>query len=479
MQYQDFVLEASNFIQERSAEKGTIAKFTVRVLISPAGEMSPEQALPVGYDALEMSRQLKQLQQNNLDRAGMVALGRTLGLLLLPESGGSGSPRDLFAKSLLLASQDGGLRLRLRLPPRLAELPWEYLYADRAGSGDGIDGFLALDPRIAIVRHEVVQTSAAPTLLQGDIKVIVALASPLDLEPLDLATEKQIVQEALKNLPGIQVDIVENATLSQVQLAMTHAGVFHFAGHGVADQEMGAQPGSYTLTGSIALDDQMVEAEQLGINLRGEGVRLAVLGGCETARRGGVYVWGAIAPTLAVKAEIPAVVANQYSIHDSSAIAFAQGFYQALAGGLPVEYAVSKGRIAAYNADKNGRDWGVPVLYLRAANGQLFAGAADLTVREQARKAAEADVNLRIREVGPSGKVLGAGVGQMLDGKLALSVAVSGTVFGSVVGAKIHSLTGGNVKIDVSADTVQGDITGIEIGSFRKLPDFDDPKKEK
>ena len=78
-----------------------------------------------------------------------------------------------------------------------------------------------------------------------------------------------------------------------------------------------------------------------------------------------------------VKAGIPAVVANQFEIHDKSAIAFSQQFYRALVGGLPIERAVTAGRIAAYNANKEGRDWGVPVLYLRAGDGQLFAGADD------------------------------------------------------------------------------------------------------
>ncbi len=52
---------------------------------------------------------------------------------------------------------------------------------------------------------------------------------------------------------------------------------------------------------------------------------------------------------------------------------------------LPIERAVSAGRIAAYNADKHGRDWGVPVLYLRAADGMLFEGAPDAETRRKAK----------------------------------------------------------------------------------------------
>ena len=41
---------------------------------------------------------------------------------------------------------------------------------------------------------------------------------------------------------------------------------------------------------------------------------------------------------------IPAVVAMQYEITDTAALAFAAGFYEALARGKPVDQAVTKGQ---------------------------------------------------------------------------------------------------------------------------------------
>jgi hypothetical protein len=74
-------------------------------------------------------------------------------------------------------------------------------------------------------------------------------------------------------------------------------------------------------------------------------------------------------------AGIPAVIAMQYKIWDESAIEFSRTFYKALAVGLPLEQAVSLGRIAVFNQcnaltdeeqrQKYWRDWGVPVLYCR------------------------------------------------------------------------------------------------------------------
>lgn len=466
MQYDDVILEASDAEIVRTDDKRRSGKFNVRVLKSPAGEMTPEQVIPVEYDHKALQTTLLRLEKRYLDRAGLIALGRVLALLLLPprREGDTVGIRELFATSLAQVGQDRGLRLRLRLPPFLSALPWEYIYVDRAGSGEGMDGFLALDPRVAIIRHEPLPAPAALPQVRGNIKVVIALASATGLPPLDLAAEKANLEQAFGTMAGLDSILLEDATLDEVQVAIPNAGIFHFAGHGVFAREMGELPGIYTGTGALALDDQQVEAEELGINLRGNGVRLAVLSGCETGRRDGVNVWSGIAPVLA-KAGIPAVVAHQYSILDKSAIAFGRQFYQALVGGLPVERAMVAGRIAAYNADPQGRDWGVPVLYLRAENGQIFGGAADEEVRQQAQETAEVDVSIRVREVAAGGEVLGAEVLKMLAGRLAVRVVVNGIVYGKVVGATFEQLGGGKTEVDMDIDKVDqgGSVTGIKI----------------
>jgi len=261
---------------------------------------------------------------------------------------------------------------------------------------------------------------------------------------------------------GMWLKLLKDATLDAVQETMPGTRVFHFAGHGAFRQQAGEAPGTVTGTGALALDDGMVEAEQLSLNLRGNGVRLVVLGGCETGRRAGAYVWGGIAPALA-RFGVPAVVAHQYAILDQCAIAFSQQFYRALAGGLSIERAVSAGRLAAYNVDQSGRDWGVPVLYLRAADGELFQGptsselfegAAEERVRAVARQGAEADVHVRVKEVAAGGYVLGPKVREMVSGKLSVELIVSGTIYGTVVGPSLVTLTGGSVHVKTQAETV-------------------------
>jgi CHAT domain-containing protein len=473
MKYHDMVIEASGAERKLTRKKIWQLSFKVRVLSSPKGEMSQEQAVPVQCDEAPLQAILKKLESRNLDQAGLVDLGRMLAAMLLPPGpeGALVSVRELLKDNLKGLGAEEGVRLRLRLPPMLAPYPWEYVYVDRAGGGDGMDGFLSLDPRVAILRHEVLAAPGVLPPLIGDIKMVAALASPAGLPQLKLEKERADLEEAFKAQGGIKPRFLSDVTLDELQVAMPGAGIFHFAGHGAFDRKMSDFPGIYTGEGALALFDQNVPAEQLGINLRGNGVRLAVLGGCETGRRDEISVWSGIAPAL-VKAEIPAVVGNQYPISDKCAIAFSRQFYRALVGGLPVERAVSAGRIAAYNADKASRDWGVPVLYLRAGDGQLFAGAADAKVRAAAREAAEADVSLRIREVAAGGEVLGAQVREMLSGKLSVRVVIAGTVYGKAVGTKIDQLGGGKAEVDLDIDTVGpgGKVHGMKIDTLGNSP---------
>jgi CHAT domain-containing protein len=465
MRYQDMVVEAASATLERTPDKQRIGRFTVRVLSSPAGEMKPEEAVAVTYDDKQLQLTLQQLDNRSLDRAGLVALGRLLALLLLPpaQAAAATGVRELLADSLNQVGPDDGLRLRLRLPPQLAALPWEYMYVERAGGGEGLDGFLALDPRVAIVRHEALSAPDSLPLTSGPIKVVAALASAEGLPPLDLAKEQADLTQALGSQAGVEPVFLADATLDEIQAAIQGAEIFHFAGHGTFKRQMGDMPGTYTGTGALALYDQEVDAEQLGINLRGNGVRVAVLGGCETGRRDGVNVWSGVAPAL-VKQQIPAVIANQFPIKDVCAIAFSKQFYGALVGGLPLERAVAAGRIAAFNADEQGRDWGVPVLYLRDADGQLFGGAADAGVREKAVEAAKAVIDVRVQTVAAGGKVLGAKVGQLTKGSLDVTVVV-GTAAGDVTGATIDAMIGGEANVKTSVDSVAdgGNITGATI----------------
>lgn len=464
MQYLDLLLEASD-AERRLVDKSWQVSYRLRVIESPAGAHAPDIATTVSYASAELVQRLSMLEKRSLDRSGMIDLGRILATLLLPTGKDRNSVYDLFMRSMDQLKPDQGLRLRLRLPPLLAVLPWEYIYIDRSGETDSIDGFLALHPRLAIVREEAQPMPSTLAPLEGPIKIVAAFATPEGLPSLDLKQEQANLHAALDNQQGLSPTYLEQATLDELLSAIQGAAVFHFAGHGQFVRMPGDAPGSYTGKAGLAFFDQYVDAEQLAVNLSQGSLRLALLGGCETARRDEVSVWSGIAPTLVrAQTQIPAVIANQYSIIDACAIAFSKHFYQALVAGLSIEEAVSIGRIAAYNADPYGRDWGVPVLYLRPGAGQLFTGASDTNVREQARAAARVNVNMRANSIAKGGFLKGAKVRLLRANRLNIEIAI-GEMRGSALGAELGTVQGGQADINVSVDKIKGagQVTGAEI----------------
>ena len=81
MTYHDMTIEVAE--ATRTEDRRMRGRFKVCVFQSPAGEMAADQAVPVEYDDGELQRALRQLERRELDRAGLIALGRTLALLLL------------------------------------------------------------------------------------------------------------------------------------------------------------------------------------------------------------------------------------------------------------------------------------------------------------------------------------------------------------------------------------------------------------
>ncbi len=369
MDYRNLDLEAFEYKKAGASER-----FRVRVMKSPVGEQHQTDAETRTLPA-DLRKKLRTLDKRGLTFSEMVELGKVLADLLFPAS-----VRGFLDRSRAALARDEGLRIRLKLDQyALVDLPWEYAYLPSPGTPakyQGADGFLVLDRSISLVRYEILPQ--APGVLDpvaGETLRLVALsASPKEpgLAPLNLAAEQQNIEQALKGLSGIQAEFYPNATIATLLDAVGHdLHIFHFAGHGQFEGDLGAAYGTvegqgYLLLMNDAGQPARLSGGKLAVNLKGRGIRLAILGACEGGRRDEINPWTGVAPAL-TKAGIPAVVGMQYTIRDANAIAFSRQLYRALAAGQPIDAAVTEGRLAIFNqADDNERDWGVPVLYLRA-----------------------------------------------------------------------------------------------------------------
>ena len=377
MRYLNFDIDAFDYTDRDSCES-----FSVRVSQSPVGEQKIAAAERVQLP-IEARTQHRLLDRRGLDIDGMMRFGALLGQALLPPP-----VRRMFEASRARLGSDQGLRLRLRLDHfALANLPWEYLYlgdaSDRASAD--ITGFAALDRQLSIVRYELLNrsnASASPPARASDaLRFIALLSSPASLEPLRLDREEAMIRRSLDAVPMIQQEYAPKARLEDLlDLLAQPADILHFAGHGIFQQKAGGASGTYGSregAGYIVLEDESgkasaVPAERLALLLQNRGVRLAVLGACQTGTRDSVNPWTGVATAL-VRAGIPAVIGMQFKVLDVNNIAFNRQFYQALAQGNEIDFAVNAGRLAMLaRAGDDDRDWGVPVLYMRSDNGVLF-----------------------------------------------------------------------------------------------------------
>jgi hypothetical protein len=440
-EYREFVLIA----REREKDPQGCRQISTQVFSSPAGEGLGEEVRSVPKD---LSTKLFRLENRKMDMAEIITLGEVLADVLFPDK-----VRDLFDRSFDDLEDEQGLRLRLRLSPSLAEIPWEYLYMQLGGGEKDITGFLALKPRLSLVRHEALPVSGELDVTPKSRRLLVTMASPKEpgYAPLELTEETANLQKALEDVPGIELELIEQATIPGLQEKLLHgADIFHFAGHGgFKTTGLGEEIRSIVGQGEIFLVDDNggpapCPADQLAVHLHGSGVQLAVLDACHTGRRDVKNVWSGVVAAL-MEAGIPAVVAMQYKIWDDAAIAFSRSFYQALAAGLTLDQAVWAGRLATFNlvhANREDgelgqywRDWGVPVLYLRSQ--ETFRLPAITDAKQQ--QGVLSDLNNLFIEV-----------------KKTIDV-----VEGSDIGAIIKKMTAGRVNIREKIDKIKKGATSI------------------
>lgn len=361
--------------------------YPLRVIRSPIGEARATLALP--FDVAALATRLPALTETLLQPRDVAlagssgarsdlppeaqsaqALGRTLFDALLPDD-----LNNLYDGSVQAAAREGkGLRIKLRIaPPELATLPWEYLYDRRR------DEYVCLSRGTPVVRYIEQPQPIPPLQVATPLRILGVVATPSDLGRLDVAQEQARLESALTALRAsgtVELHWLENPTWRDLQRTIWQSEwhIFHFIGHGGFDTQSGS--GLIALTNEAGLSEPL-SAQQLARLLGDHGpLRLALLNACQSARSNAFNLFGGTAVSL-VQRGTPAVVAMQYPISDGAAIEFARTFYEALAAMIPIDAAVAEARKAISFTSAATTEWGVPVLFMRSADGVIFTGAAD------------------------------------------------------------------------------------------------------
>lgn len=251
--------------------------------------------------------------------------------------------------------------------PWIADKPWEFCFDTTRKS------FVATE-EIHLLRNVLTAVPAYVTRPQaGPLRILVVSSQPRGTVPLSIEQEKAVIERGF--LPLVDAKLVEieplvNPTPRTVleYLSTGSFTVVHFIGHGAFDesQESGTLLFENERGEPIALNERSVR-EIFGKR----GINLVFLNACQTGTGGRHNFNKGLAQSL-VAHGLPAAVANQYSVLDTSATSFAQHFYWALAHGMSVGRAACEARIAV-NCSMRGDliDWAVPVVYARDPNMTL------------------------------------------------------------------------------------------------------------
>ena len=347
-------------------------RYRATVIEMPLGEgsaqVSHDFTLPFAPD--ELARMLAVLSgRAQVSQAERLRTARAFGEALFGAVF-AGPVYTVYFSSRDRARTAQGLRIKLGLDDAgdLAALPWELLR-------DPAIDYLALSRTTPLVRHPHRLVMRPRPVFRPPLRILVMIASPSDLPPVDAEAEWQNVLAATEQLRArglLELERIEEATLRALQrkLRSREFHVFHYIGHSTFDPASGQ--------GMLALEDPYgdggsvpVRAEDLARELTEENtIRLVVLNSCQSAVAQEQDPFAGLASSLVARG-LPAVVAMQWAIADDAARVFAEELYRAVAEGLPVDAAVSEARRAISHLS-GGVAWATPVLFMRAQDGMLF-----------------------------------------------------------------------------------------------------------
>jgi CHAT domain-containing protein len=213
-----------------------------------------------------------------------------------------------------------------------------------------------------------------PLEVELPLKILVVCATPSDCQPLNVTDEKQKIGQQLKKMrlkTKVKLDVLNHATIEKLRDRIKKYHVIHFIGHGGFIRQQGEEIGCLMFESQYGKSD-LIHSVRFSLILRDTKVRLVILNACETAKTSTYNAFLGVAPAL-VNAGIPAVIAMQFPMPDSSAVMFSEEFYNSLSQYYQVDAAVTDARIAmAERIGVDRIDWGIPVLFMQSPDGILF-----------------------------------------------------------------------------------------------------------
>lgn len=273
-------------------------------------------------------------------------------------------------------------RVRLMIDrdaPEIHNLPWELLREERE---DFPALHLAAATEAPFSRYLAGAWQPGRPILTRPIKVLVAIASPADLEsmgmpPFDVDQEWQNLKTALADVAVEVTSLPQPCTLGAIEAALRAGGyhALHIVAHGAFDADL-RQAMLLFCNGDgnteLVSEQQFAEmlARLMATSADDEGhLRLVYLDSCETAMRDSADAFRGFGPAL-VRAGVPAVIAMQEAVAVRTSRKFTSTFYSSLLDHGLVDLACNQARATILTERLPGA--GIPVLFMRLPGGQLL-----------------------------------------------------------------------------------------------------------
>jgi len=320
--------------------------------------------------------------------AQMITMGRELGAVLLPPEAHS-----LLALSLARLGDNDGLRIRLCLDPVLAGLNWEFLRRPQPDDSNSLDGFLALDPRLSIVREPAWGLRSSAPVREPGRMAFVGCRWDEDWDRWEVESEYHTVtSEIAPNADSLAIEPFIPAADRGIERALASpTTIFHYSGHaGVANGRAFLTRHAFSVSHGMPhhVKDSLAGEQfhcdpyyvsSLAALMARAGVQLATFTACFSAR------WAVVEPLL--KSGVPVLIGAPDILSTKGCVLFSQKLYGALAAGLGVDEAVSAARLHVLNhTGDRCFDWGALCVYMTSSTPIPVPAADDNQVAHVQRE---------------------------------------------------------------------------------------------
>lgn len=326
----------------------------VRVLLeSPIGQA---QEIVPNFPAKQLLGEFSQLGRlRQGEREALRDFGSRLFQALFP-----GSVYEFYVRTLEELTFNGKkMRLNLWCDAHLAQLPWELAFDSRRRF------FLSLDPNISIIRVWPSPQVLRDNAYEEPVRILAVFPSPIDLPPLDLGVEIDLLKKALEipiQRKRIELSVMDGVvTLDRVvkDLTFQEYHILHFSGHGTLNQA------NQTCGLFFATEEgksSFVDSETLRVVFTGRGLRMVSIIAGDSASLGAGEFNRGLALSL-LEAGVSVVIGLQGQVTDRSALRFVRALYSTIADGLSIGSAMREARQAIWTVDPDSIDWAMPVIY--------------------------------------------------------------------------------------------------------------------